>query len=231
MKTSIKLIGFWITGIIVVCCLNSVLAASGTDTVNEDYYVTHTISFTSGDYIDISYTMDVTSGPYIDVYFLDSQAYTYFQDGSAFSYYSAMTDLNTLYSSNSIRLTEHGTYYLIFDNTEIGTAPPWNGVTDIAYVSYTLNTEIHYPSSSVLPDVPGDDFSFDWTLLILLFTILITVIVVIAGVASSQKNKQAPIAPPPGYAQAPPSSQQKYCSTCGKSIPQDSSMFLYGGAK
>ena len=109
-------------------------------------------------------------------------------------------------------------------------------------MSYTLDTEIHYPSTSSGDSSgstdPGDDFSIDWTPIILLLIVVIIVIVVIAGVASvAGKKGQTPMTPPPPMYSQPAQQtqyqqpQQKYCSSCGKSIPPDSVMCPYCGGK
>ena len=121
-----KYIGLGLVTFIMLICIIvpvNVSAESGTDTVQEDYYVTHTIYFSSGDSITISYTMRVTDGPSIDVFLLDSNNYKYFKDGQEFEYYMAASDLNTKYSSNTITFTEHDAYYLVFDNTDVATDP------------------------------------------------------------------------------------------------------------
>jgi len=193
----------------------NVNADSGTDTIHEDYYVAHSISFHSGSSIDISYTMEVTSGPNIDVFFIDSQNYVYLQDGRSFDYYVAMSDLNTMYASNDITLIEYDTYYLIFDNTDVETNPPFNFVDDVAYVSYNIDTEIYYPST--FGDTSGTD-GLNWLwILIPLIIIIVVVVAVVAAVLASQRKippsiqqyptqyppqyppQQPPYQPPPGY--------------------------------
>ena len=122
-------------------------AESGTDTIQEDYYKAHSVSFFDGDSIEISYTMEVTDGPNIDVFFLDSDNYQYMQDGQEFEYSVVGSDLNTRYTTKTITLYEHDTYYIVFDNTDIETDPPWNMVDDTAYVSWTIDSDITYPES------------------------------------------------------------------------------------
>ena len=239
----LKLLGIATAGIIILFCASGVLAASGTDTIHEDYYVSHTIPFSSGDYIDISYTAQVTSGPHIDVYFVSSQNYQYFQDSVGFDYYVAMSDEDTTYASNNMRITQHGTYYLIFDNTDVGTMPPMNLEDDVAYVSYDITSVIHYPSTGGNGDgTDGVSDSFDWMLIIGLLVILVVIIAVIGVAVSASKRKQTP-PPQQTYQQPPPpppapvqqtqqsTPQSKYCQSCGKSIPGDSLLCPYCGAK
>lgn len=150
--------------------------------------------------------MQVTAGPYIDVFFFDSDNYKYFQDGEEFELYSAMSDYNTKYANNEITLSEHGTYYLVFDNTDAVTDPPWNMVDDTAYVSWTLNSDItYYDSGDNWDDGESDPFMMYWVLCGVGLIVIVVVIVVI--VALIFKKRQSP-PQQPGYPPVQPPYQQ-----------------------
>lgn len=206
----------------------NVLGESGTDTIDEDYYATHKISFTSGKSITIKYTMDVTDGPNIDVYFLDSQNYAKYQNLDQFEYFSSMSEENTIHTSKEITLTEHDTYYLVFDNTDIGTDPPWNFYNDIAYINYDISTNINYWGEAE-----------DWYLLLSIVLILIVVVVIMILVIKNKKKKKSlhpeqPSSVPkpefPIYTQ-PQITPKVYCHGCGKKIPEDGILCPYCGRK
>lgn len=173
-----------------------VSAESGTDTIQEDYHKAHTVSFDMGDSIKVSYKMEVTDGPYIDVYLLDSDNYRYYKDGQEFSYIMAGTDINTKYSSNTVTLNKHDTYYIVFDNTDVGTDPPWNMIDDTAYVDWTIDSEVNYIDLGF-----GDNSN---NLLCFSFAIIgIIIIVVVIVIYFSKKKKQPSTQTPPQHYPTP----------------------------
>lgn len=202
-------------------------AESGTDMIHEDYYVAHPIQFLYGDSIDISYTMRVTDGPNIDVYFLDKQNYVYYQDGVSFTYYVVMSEENTQYESSQITLTEHDTYYLIFDNTNTGTDPPWNFLDDVAYVEWTIDHEI---SSS--GGIQGSLDPSIWLLLLAIIAIIVILTIALVAATRIRKGEETVHLTPVPYqqqTQTKPAQQTKHCGGCGRTMPLDSSLCPYCG--
>lgn len=131
-----------------------VAGESGTVKVHEDYYWSYQINFDKGKSIGISYTMEITQGPYIDIFFVDKENYLLYKQGYEFEYSIALSDIKTAYTSCSATLTTTGTYYIVFDNTDTATNPPWNGVDDVAYISYTISHTITYYPSDLGTDEP-----------------------------------------------------------------------------
>lgn len=143
-KTAIIIVGI---SLAFINLLPEVLADSGHDTIHEDQYSVHHISSpTEADSMTLSYTVEITSGPYIDVYFMTYENFEHYKIGESFSYITQGTQLNTKYTSKSFKLykqAEPQLYCIVFDNTDVGTEPPWNMVDDIAEVSWTIKTVGH----------------------------------------------------------------------------------------
>ncbi|MCK5291246.1 MAG: hypothetical protein KAR39_04410 [Thermoplasmata archaeon] len=182
----------------------NVLAESGTDTIHEDYYKAHSISFTSGESIEIWYTMRVTDGPNIDIYFVDSDNYRYYKDGRSFDYHVKMSEEGTSYESNDITLYEHDTYYLIFDNTNVGTDPPWNFHDDVAYVTWTIDYDIDY--GTIWDSDDNGDSSSGLLILLGMIALIVIVVIVVVGVAVAVGKKSQP----PQQQQYPPQQPPQY---------------------
>jgi len=204
---------------------------SGTETIHEDYYMSITINFFDGESMDVTYTATVTDGPNIDVFFLDAAGLADYEDSETFEYYTAMSDLNTASTTKSTTLAVKGAYYLVLDNTEAETAPPWNALDDVAIVIWTLITETDKGTDG--------DISSEWNewllggvacivLGIVMFIVWIVlgiwvykdaekrgangvmwlIVVILLGIIGLiiylVVRPKMPAAPPPGYAPPPP---------------------------
>ena len=71
----------------------------------------------------LKYEFTVTSGPSIDVLMIRDGEFNYFEQGYQVNYNSAHTVQDNTEGSSSAGITS-GTYYLTFDNSEMGRAQP-----------------------------------------------------------------------------------------------------------
>ncbi len=71
----------------------------------------------------LKYEFTVTSGPAIDVLMIREGEFNYFEQGYQVNYNSAHTVQDNMEGSSSADISE-GSYYLTFDNSEMGRAQP-----------------------------------------------------------------------------------------------------------
>ncbi len=71
----------------------------------------------------LKYEFTVTSGPAIDVLMIREGEFDYFEQGYQVNYNSAHTVQENMEGSSSADISE-GTYFLTFDNSEMGRAQP-----------------------------------------------------------------------------------------------------------
>ena len=83
--------------------------------------------------MEISYSVTVTEGHSIDVLFVDSGNFDKYENGDPFAYEKGFSDLDTRSAGNSATLSEHGTYFIIFDNTDVETVPLTDDVVRFTY--------------------------------------------------------------------------------------------------
>jgi hypothetical protein len=114
--------------------------------ISEDAY--YAASFTLTRDADIKVHTELVTGPAVETYFLDQEGYdvwlTAVSNGqyteANFSYYQEFSrqPLATTFTSDRHRVSS-GSYYLLIENTNYGnTAPPFNGVDDIATVEVKI---------------------------------------------------------------------------------------------
>jgi len=90
--------------------------------------------------MDVGYSMSVVSGPPIDVFFMDNYNFDRYSHKESFNYVSELTCINAKSANLGAKLTSKSNYWIVFDNTDLATAPPHNGLDNAARVQYTLNT-------------------------------------------------------------------------------------------
>ena len=88
---------------------------SGVTNINKESSMIKYIDFVSGDSKEIKYSVNVTEGPNIDVFLLDKNNFEKYSGNEKFNYLEGSCVNVTSYQGNAT-LTEHGKYYLIFDN-------------------------------------------------------------------------------------------------------------------
>lgn len=161
--------------------------------------------------IHLVYDISVTSGPNVDILLTDEDGYHSYGNGGLTSipYLVQGSVLDTRHASYDGNLPS-GKYYLIIDNSIIGTAES-NG--QAVQISYSISTSI-----AGIQTNPNSSFSADWLILIGII-ITITGVIVIAfliGNRGTKVNHQTPqmqynYAPPYQPPQGPvPPSQQYY---------------------
>ncbi len=111
----------------------------GVVALHEDQYFSLRIEFLKGDVCRIKYSVTLHSGPLIDVFFMEDADYHSFKLSNKFNYIADMSVLGCQSAKNEILLGSHGIYYIVIDNTDYGTSPPFNGVDDVAYIDYVVN--------------------------------------------------------------------------------------------
>jgi len=119
--------------------------------LDEDYYYEACeVKVSRGQAVTISYTVRVAEGPPIDVFFMDYDRYVDWQCDpksridikGIMKEYPSMNALSVKYDSGSVTLKEPGIYYLLFDNTDVGTEPPWDLKNDVARIDFTIETSV-----------------------------------------------------------------------------------------
>lgn len=189
-------------------------------TIQENEYHIEKFDFYYGSYAKISYSMEILVGPYIDVYFVDSNNFQKYKSKTNFEYIEEMTEENTRGIKHSSMIHESGTYYLIFDNTEVGTDPTINMIDDVANLIYNITYE-------------SDTFLF------VMITLIIIVVICFSLIFLLTKKKKAKTKQPflsieqLHQPQTKQSYQQqfqiRYCPSCKKQIPIDSKLCSYCG--
>ena len=179
----------------------SVMAAidtSDTTAIHEDYYLTLTLPMTNDG--QLIYTATVTDGPNIDIALFDSTEYPNYVADKSSKYLVACSNLNTNKANIKCDLPA-GTYYLVFDNTDYGSAsPPWNGVDDIATVTY------HVQTKDVTSTGENAINTLVWIFVIVI--ILVLVIVVVVLLMRKRGHQQQGMPPQPQQYQSQPPAQQ-----------------------
>jgi hypothetical protein len=174
---------------------------SNTKTIDEGYYLYFTLTWSQTG--TLSYTASASSGdPNFDIFFIDSSEYSKYQSGDTFEYYSACSHRDTRYSSKSCTVYS-GSYYLIFDNTEVGPAEPYYGET--VTITYTVETSEGSNGNG------GDDDSFLYMMICGFIGFFILIVIIAVVVTRMRKKKsvayKVPSTPAPSYQSSYSSSQ------------------------
>lgn len=127
-----------------LCCMALLLAGctgagsvseSGDKILNEDEYFR--TGFTGDGSATLQLSVKVTDGPAIDVYVLDTNGWALYEAGSPFTPAEGCSAEGV--SSHEATCTlGPGSWYIVLDNTEVGTPPANNGVNDIATVAWAF---------------------------------------------------------------------------------------------
>lgn len=150
-------------------------STSGAQSINENKYWTVSISISGNGYL--SYTIEVTSGPNVDIILFNETNYAQYSAGEQPQYLVGGSELDISYVEKRDVALSNGTYYLVVDNTDFGSArPPMNG--DPAIINY--NIEYFSTSKEISNFFVG-----------LLCIVVITVIVIIVVSQRRQKKKQS----------------------------------------
>lgn len=111
---------------------------SDTRNIEEDHWRYYTLEFSQAGTIE--YDFIVRDGPSIDVILMDESEYQYYESEERWEYYTRLSSLDSIEDNMQGQLSA-GTYRLIFDNTNQGSAaPPANLNNDVASVDYTIET-------------------------------------------------------------------------------------------
>jgi len=164
--------------------------------------------------------MEVLVGPFIDVYFVDSNNFQKYKSKTNFEYIEDMTEENTQDTKHNTIIHESGSYYLISDNTEVGTDPTSNINDDVANIIYSITYESD-------------------TIIFIMITIIIIVIICFSLIFLLTKKKKAKTKQqslpnerpyqPQNQQLSQQQSQIRYCLSCKKQIPIDSKLCPYCG--
>lgn len=84
--------------------------------------------------LDVRYYVVVSDGPSIDVFWLNEEEYYNYIDEGPFEYYQEYSVLDTKNVDKSFVWDEKGKFYLVIDNTHVGTEPPDNESATVRYV-------------------------------------------------------------------------------------------------
>jgi hypothetical protein len=113
---------------------------NGSITVEEDQYIQFGFILNSGGRYDFS--AQVQSGPNVDLFLMDSLNFQQYQNGNAFSYFASCSRSPMNSGSGTCQLDARQ-YYIVIDNSDVGNAsPPWNGVSDTAFVNYDFKVYV-----------------------------------------------------------------------------------------
>jgi len=111
---------------------------SDTRNLEEDTWWYYTLNFTRTGAVE--YDFIVRDGPAIDVILLDRSEYKYFEGDGRYQYYTGISVLDSTGDNISGQVSA-GTYRLIFDNSNRGSAtPPTNFSNDVISVEFSVNT-------------------------------------------------------------------------------------------
>lgn len=146
-----------LTQFITVLVTNDVKAGiierkTGTVEIHEDHY--YAISYninpdTKGELIiNIS---EIEGGINIDVYILDSSNYALYQNGQFFNCVDFAEGVVIWQTFVCIGCLEKDVYYIVIDNTNVGTEPPWDLVDNVVTVKYDCY--------KLLPDATSSHYS------------------------------------------------------------------------
>jgi len=104
----------------VVLIMPAAYGAVDNETIPADTY--HSEELELGDRVEFWYNVTVTEGPSIDVFLMDPVNFERYEAGENFTYVEDMSVLGTRSTERSMTVPEHRTYYLVIDNTDVGTA-------------------------------------------------------------------------------------------------------------
>lgn len=117
-----------------------VRSISDTRNIEEDHWRYYSLNFSKDG--SLTYDFIVREGPAIDVIVMDESEYTHFENGDRWEYYSQLSALDSTGDEIS-RTVSRGSYYLILDNSNSGTAaPPSNFSNDVVSVDFTIETAV-----------------------------------------------------------------------------------------
>ena len=199
---------------------------SGTDTVARDSYFSKSVSVKSTFLGAIDYTVTVTSGPAVDVYLLDKTNFDKYVADQSFS--ATEDDLNVTHATEMYYYSSAGTYYLVVDNTDRGTAMPTNPPIPAATVTWTMSTPLDNQATEQAAGFMG--LAIGLCIAVFVIGIIIRVLILIWVYRDAEKRgasgvmwliivfllgiigliiylivrPKVPIAPPMGYAPPPP---------------------------
>ena len=135
------------TLIVGACDREPIELASGEITLPKDRWMKIPIELDRSTRVQIS--LELTEGPAIDVYTVDEASMNVLNTAFAKGQYANMSKLTVFpklgfeglsltYTSEWDRLSK-GKYYVLIENMNFGkTAPPMNGIDDVAVVSYVI---------------------------------------------------------------------------------------------
>lgn len=115
---------------------------SDTESIAAGEYASIKIGFRDGPAMEVGYEVQVTDGPNIDIFVFDNANYQNYQDGREYEYRSGPSDLDTADSRNEFTLEDHGTWWIVLDNTGEGSAAPPTVGEGTAQVDWTARTNV-----------------------------------------------------------------------------------------
>lgn len=115
---------------------------SDTESIAAGEYEPIQIDFPDGPAMQVGYDVQVTDGPNIDIFVFDNANYQSYRDGREYEYRSGASDLDTGDSSNDFTIQDHGTWWIVLDNTNEGSAAPPTVGEGTAQVSWTVTTNV-----------------------------------------------------------------------------------------
>lgn len=142
----LRRVALWslLTAIVVVAASPLVTAKerSDTESIAAGEYAPIEIQFPDGPAMQVGYEVVVDDGPNIDIFVFDNANYQSYRDGREYEYRSGASDLDTGDSSNEFTLEEHGTWWIVLDNTNEGSAAPPTVGDGTAQVDWTVRTNV-----------------------------------------------------------------------------------------
>lgn len=158
-RMSVRILTLGICFLVVVMAFG-VSGTSGTEVSipDEDYIIAKIIPFYKGDYIYVNYSVDVLGRGSANIQLLDEDSYKDFQEwvqsGIGIWVMGEHSKSDTKHFDDSVKLYEHGKYYLVIDNINYSR---FGTIT----VFYNIDTHTHSPEEKTSSDgIPGFQFAF-----------------------------------------------------------------------